>query len=105
MPSIPKDKLDRLVNRWETLQTQLASGSDQETFIKFSKEFAELDPLVASIRALRAAEEERDNLQQMLDDPASEPEISALAREELQSVEPRLKNLEQELQIKLLPKD
>ena len=52
MTSIPKDKLNRLVSRWETLQAQLATGTDQETYIKLSKEFAELDPLVASIKAL-----------------------------------------------------
>src|SRR5258707_588464 len=59
MPSIPKEKLNRLVTRWETLQTQLSSGSDQETFIKLSKEFAELDPLVASTKSLRDAEHQR----------------------------------------------
>ncbi len=56
MPSIPREKLNRLVSRWETLQTQLAEGSDQETRIKLSKEFAELDPLVASIKALQDKE-------------------------------------------------
>jgi len=83
MASIPKEKLNRLVSRWETLQTQLATGTDQDTFRKLSKEFAELDPLVASIKALQTAEQDRDNLRQMAEDPASEPEMAELAREEL----------------------
>jgi peptide chain release factor 1 len=105
MPSIPKEKLNRLVSRWETLQTQLAAGSDQETYVKLSKEFAELDPLVASIKALRDAENERDNLRVLLEDPASEPEMAEMAREELEAAGPAVDRLEHELQILLLPKD
>ncbi len=55
MTSIPREKLNRLVSRWETLQSQLSTGTDQETFIKLSKEFAELNPLVESVKALQAA--------------------------------------------------
>ncbi len=105
MTSIPKEKLDRLVSRWETIQNQLATGVDQETFVKLSKEFAELDPLAASIKALRRAEEERGSLLQMVDDPASEPEMAALAREELETLVPRVEQLEHALQVQLLPKD
>ena len=105
MASIPKDKLNRLVDRWETLQAQLATNTDQETFRKLSKDFADLDPLVALIKALQAAEEERDSLRQMAEDPASEPEMAELAREELAAAEPRVDELEHALQVQLLPKD
>ncbi|MGO8953620.1 MAG: peptide chain release factor 1 [Rhodomicrobium sp.] len=105
MTAIPKDKLNRLVSRWETLQSQLATGTDQETYIKLSKEFAELDPLVASIKALQSAESERDSLRQLAGDPASEPDMAELAREELESLEPRVGELEHALQVQLLPKD
>ncbi len=105
MTSIPKEKLNRLVGRWETLQTQLSSGLDHETFVKLSKEFAELDPLVAAIKAVQGAQEERDSLRQLIDDPASEAEMAELAREELETLEPKIESLEHELQIMLLPKD
>ena len=105
MASIPQEKLNRLVGRWETLQTQLASGLDHETFVKLSKEFAELDPLVAAVKALQDAQHERDNLRQMIDDPASEPDMLELAREELEAVGPRAEKLEHDLQVMLLPKD
>jgi peptide chain release factor 1 len=105
MPSIPKEKLNRLVGRWETVQGQLASGGDQETFIKLSREFAELDPLVASIRALQAAQQERDNLRELAEDPGSDAEMAELAREELKTMEERVAALEHDLQIQLLPKD
>jgi peptide chain release factor 1 len=105
MTSIPKEKLNRLVGRWETLQTQLASGLDHETFVKLSKEFAELDPLVAQIKAVQGAQSERDGLRQLIDDPASEPEMVEMAREELEGLEPKIEKLEHELQVMLLPKD
>lgn len=105
MVSIPKDKLKRLVGRWETIQAQLSEGCDQETFKKLSKEFSDLDPLVAAIKTLEAAEEERDSLRQMIEDPAAEPDMVELAREELEAAEPRVEQLEHELQIMLLPKD
>ncbi len=105
MTSIPKEKLNRLVGRWETLQTQLASGLDHETFVKLSKEFAELDPVAAAIKALQSAQQERDNLRQMIEDPSSEPEMIELAREELETAEPNVEKLERDLQIMLLPRD
>ncbi|HZV21033.1 MAG TPA: peptide chain release factor 1 [Hyphomicrobiales bacterium] len=105
MAKVPKEKLSRLLDRWESLQALLAAQTDHATFIKLSKEFAELDPVVASIRALAAAERERDGLRQIIEDPASEREMVELAREELTSAETRVKELEQNLQIQLLPKD
>ncbi len=105
MPSIPKEKLKRLVTRWETLQAQLATGSDQETYIRLSKEFSELDPLVASIKALQAAEHEVESLRQITSDAAADPEIAKLASEELEALEPRIAQLEHALQVQLLPKD
>jgi peptide chain release factor 1 len=105
MPAIPREKLDRMVARWQTLQGQLAEGTDQETYIKLSREFAELDPLVAAIRKLKDTEAERDGLTQLLADPATDAEMAELARSELEAIEPKLAALEHDLQLELLPKD
>ena len=67
--------------------------------MKLSKEFAELDPLVASIKSLQGEQHERDNLRLMIEDPASEPDMAELAREELVTVAPRVDQLEHDLQI------
>ena len=71
MTTIPADRLDKLVARWETVQGTLAAGADQESYVRLSREFAELDPIVATINALRKATRERADLQQLVDDPAS----------------------------------
>ncbi len=105
MTTIPAEKLDKLVARWQSVQGTLASGADQESFVRLSREFAELDPIVATINALRKATRERDDLQQLLDDPASDKELVALAEEELAALSPKLEELERQLKAQLLPKD
>ncbi len=105
MTTIPADKLDKLVSRWQTVQTTLASGTDQESYVRLSREFAELDPIVATINELRRAAKEREDLQALVDDPASDGEMAALAEAELSEIDPKIEALEQQLKIQLLPKD
>jgi len=105
MTTIPAEKLDRLVSRWETVQGTLASGADQETYVRLSREFAELDPIVATINALRSALREREGLQHLIDDPASEADVAALAEEEIGPLDTKIEELERHLKVQLLPKD
>ena len=69
MTTIPADKLDKLVSRWQTVQGALAAGADQESYVRLSREFAELDPIVATINELRRAAKEREDLQALRSDP------------------------------------
>ena len=105
MTTIPAEKLDRLVSRWETVQGALASGADQETYVRLSREFAELDPIVATITALRSALREREGLQHLIDDPASEADVAALAEEEIGPLDTKIDELERQLKVQLLPED
>ena len=105
MTTIPAEKLDRLVSRWETVQGTLASGADQETYVRLSREFAELDPIVATITALRSALREREGLQHLINDPASEADVAALAEEEIGPLDTKIEELERQLKVQLLPKD
>ena len=105
MTSIPAEKLDRLVARWESVQGTLAAGADQESYVRLSREFAELDPIVATINALRKTMRECQELEQLIEDPASDKEMAALARDELAALEPKVEALEHQLKISLLPKD
>jgi peptide chain release factor 1 len=102
---IPAEKLDKLVARWQTVQGTLALGADQDSYVRLSREFAELDPIVATITALRRALHERDDLQQLIDDPASDADMAALAEQELGAIDLRIESFEQQLKLQLLPKD
>jgi peptide chain release factor 1 len=105
MTTIPADKLDRLVSRWEAVQGTLARGADQETYVRLSREFAELDPIVATIHSLRSALREREGLQHLIDDPGSETDVAALAEEEIGPLDLKIEELERQLKVQLLPKD
>jgi peptide chain release factor 1 len=105
MTTIPAEKLDMLVSRWGAVQSALAAGGDQESFVRLSREFAELDPIVATITALRRAMREQEDLKQLIDDPSSEKDMAALAEEELGALDTKVEHLEQQLKVQLLPKD
>jgi peptide chain release factor 1 len=103
--ALPREKLNRLVERWETIQAELNSGVAQSAYARLTKEFAELSPLVAAIKAYYAAVKEAADLAAMADDPSADREMAALAREERAELLPRIVGLEKKLEIELLPKD
>jgi peptide chain release factor 1 len=69
------------------------------------KEYAELTPVVESIEALRQAQGEMQDLAELLADPETEVEMSALADEEFHALKERIPALEQDIKLLLLPKD
>ncbi len=68
--TLPQEKLNALVNRLSVIEAEMAHNPDPEKYVALSQEYAELDPVVAQIRALKAAEAEHADLEEMLDDPA-----------------------------------
>ncbi|HEX4411910.1 MAG TPA: peptide chain release factor 1 [Xanthobacteraceae bacterium] len=102
---LPDQKLTALVTRHAALERDLAGTLPAETFVKLSREFAELDPVVQAVNAYRAAQQELDDLTSMTADPATDPEMRAIAESEKRDVEARRTMLEQELRVALLPKD
>ena len=105
MTSLPEEKLNVIVERWTMIQQEMNANADQSQFVRLSKEFANLDPIVATIRELRSATEEVADLKAMIGDSAGDPDMVALAREELGVLEPKIDELEGKLKIQLLPRD
>ena len=105
MSLIPKEKLARLNERFETIQAELNQGPAQAQFVKLSKEFSELQPLIAAVRELEAAEKEQSDLEALVGDPSQDKAMVDMAREELELLGPRIEEIEQKLRILLLPKD
>ncbi len=50
---IPQDKLDSLVRRFDAVQSEMAHGVESDKYVALSKEFSELEPVVAKIVRLR----------------------------------------------------
>jgi len=99
------DKLDRILNRFEELEGRMASGPEPEVFVRLSREYSELEPVVAEIRALRAAREELAGLEQLLEDPETDRDMAELAYEEKPVLETLVEKLTKSVQVMLLPKD
>jgi len=102
---LPDQKLDALVARHETLQRDLAAALPPETYVKLSREFAELSPVVEAVNSYRAAQRELEGLTSLIGDPATDGEMRSMAEAERPQLEARRVALEQELRLALLPKD
>ena len=80
-----EEKLQRLLARHEELAELLARPEfgDSQEFVRLSKEYAELNPVVEAIKALREARKEASGLDEIIADQATESEMRDLAQEEL----------------------
>jgi peptide chain release factor 1 len=102
---LPQQKLDALLNRHAMVEHELASPLSPEGYVKLSREFAELGPIIETIKAYRDLAGEIAGLESLLADPATDPEMRTLAASEKPSLEERLIPLEENIRLALLPKD
>src|SRR5687768_3158398 len=101
----PVERLDAILARHDIVMATLNAGPDPETFVALSRELAELDPVVAAIRTLQAAQANPHSLEAMIADPETDPEMRALAEEESHQAENEVEAQAQNLRLMLLPKD
>ncbi|MEN6541137.1 peptide chain release factor 1 [Parvibaculum sp.] len=98
---IPQDRLHKLLDRFEAVQSEMNANVSRERFVALSREFAELSPVATAVRQLQAAEAAREEARALL----SDKEMAEIAREELDRLDAELPTLEREVQLMLLPKD
>ena len=94
-------KLDRIAARAEELRALLSEGISGEAYVKASKELSDIEPVVARIGDLRAAERAQSEAESMLADP----EMKDLAEAELFELKEQIPALEHEIRLALLPRD
>jgi peptide chain release factor 1 len=102
---LPEQKLDALLARHAEVEAALSAQQNSETFVKLSREFSELEPVVDSIKAYRAVERELAAVEQMIDDPGTDAEMRALAESEKGPLRERREELMQQVRLALVPKD
>jgi peptide chain release factor 1 len=101
--TLPQAKLDALLARHAMVEAELARQIAPETFVKLSRELAEIAPVVERVKAYRAVDAELTGLDTMIADP--DPEMRAIAAAEKPDLEARREALAQEIRIALIPKD
>ena len=97
---VPADKLDRIIDRFQYLEARMADASGAD-IAELAREYAGLKPVVEQIGAWRRLVADIAGAQALLKDP----EMRALAEEELPELKARLPEAEHALHLALLPRD
>ncbi len=100
------ERLEQIVARFEDLGGQMELPevfSDQQKYQKIARQHREMEPLVAHIKRYRATLEGIAEASVMAND--ADPDVRAMATEELAMLEAQLPTIEEELKLLLLPKD
>ena len=100
--TIPTERLAQITHRFAELEARMASGQlEGEAFVQASRDYSELEPVARAASAVQAMREEMASLAQMLADP----EMKAMAEDELAELKQSLPQAEHALAIAMLPRD
>ncbi len=99
---IPAERLQQITNRFAELEARMASGTlEGEEFVQASRDYAEIEPVAKIASEVAAMREEIAGLEEIL----SDPEMKAMAEEELAELRASLPEKERALAIAMLPRD
>src|SRR5262245_32360964 len=99
-------KLDQLEKRFEELTRQMADPAvigDADQYRKITKAHSELSEVVAKYREWKKDADALSQARAMLDE--KDPDLRAMAEEEVARLDPKLVSIEEQLKVLLLPKD
>lgn len=102
--AIQNTKLDQVIDRFDQVEARLGAAAEADEIVKLSKEHAELRPVAEKARELKTARGDLEDAEAIIED-GSDKDMAELAAEERQELKKRIPELEQELQLLLLPKD
>ena len=103
---LPLQKVKEIVSRYNSLEKELSSGSiSPKQFANKSKEYANLGNIISTAKEYINFDNEKKDLEQILQDQTSDKEIIEMAQKDLQDLDKKRKNNENQLKIFLLPRD
>ena len=99
--------LDAVLVRYGEIEQSMAAGAagDPREFARLAKEYSDMEPVVAGIRALKAAQAEMVDLAGLMADPETDAEMKEMAEAEFLALKAGIPEMEARLQRLLLPKD
>jgi peptide chain release factor 1 len=104
MTTISPERIAQIEARRDELQAQMATGDlPSDRFVAVSKEYAELEPVARAAGEVRRLRAELDVLSEMEED--GDPDLKAMAREEIETIRAALSLAERALALALLPRD
>ncbi|WP_109467278.1 peptide chain release factor 1 [Albibacillus kandeliae] len=96
---VPNERLEQILQRFQYLEAAMADGKGD--IAKLAKEYSALKPVVEQIEGWRRLQSDIAEAEEML----SDPDMKALAEEELPALRRQLPEAEHALQLALLPRD
>ncbi len=101
--TIPAERLGQIAHRFAELEARLASGTlEGVEFVAASRDYSELEPIVRVAEQVRTMRGELASLES-LDD--ADPDMKALAEEEIMRLRNALPEAERALSLAMLPRD
>jgi peptide chain release factor 1 len=104
---IAKETLSQILDRYDKVQSLMATtevATDPVRMQSLGREHTSLSTIVQAIKRYQLAVAERDDLSKMAA-TESDPELAAMAQSELDDLEARLPDIEQDLALLLIPKN
>jgi peptide chain release factor 1 len=98
---LPQSKLDQVLDRFHQVEARMGAATDGQEIVRLSKEHAEMKPVADAVMALARARSEIEDLQAM----AADPEMAAMAADELEVLNARLPDMERDVALLLAPRD
>jgi len=104
---IPRDRLEQFITRHEELEHMMSGGEElsSENFVKISREYSDLTPVVKKARNYIDLIVEIQDLAEIITAEDTEADMRNLAEMELQELKSKIPNMEHQVQLMLLPKD
>src|SRR3984893_14243846 len=105
MSILPEAKLDILLAHHASLEAQLLGQVNSESYVRITRELAELNPLIDAVTPSRPSNAESSGIDALISDPATEPEMRGMAEAERETLAAKSLELAQQIRVALLPKD
>ncbi|MBB98421.1 MAG: peptide chain release factor 1 [Rhodobacteraceae bacterium] len=102
---IAAEKLEALLARVAEIEHGMTQNPDPDTYVKLSRDYAELEPLAKKVRALQEAEGELADVEAMIADAGGDKDMKALAEAERETLVERIEALSQDVRLGFLPRD
>ena len=103
---VPIEKIKDIVTKHDALEKELSTGSvDPKLFANKSKEYSNLGHVISIAREYIGFENEKKDLEQILQDKSNDSEMIEMAEKDLNDMKLKKEQYENKLKIFLLPKD
>ncbi len=103
---IPLERVQQIINTYENLEKELASGQiDKKDFAKKSKEYSSIGEVIEEARAYVGYEKEKKELKKIIEEKGGDKDMTTLAENELVQLSKKREEYIKKLKLFLLPKD